>query len=100
MAERIEPYPKDTKFNDLDDQVRRDEALHGKLKSIKVDGDYTVATFSTGPSYPPERQVKLQRVTDDKTSAPDGYILVCRGDCWDNPPKTSKVIAIRKKKTV
>ena len=65
MAEREEPYTKDTTFDDLDTQVRRDEALHGKLKSIKVDGDYTVAVFTTGPSYPLPRLVKLQRVPND-----------------------------------
>ena len=96
MAEREEPYEKAKTLPALSDHVGRDEGRIGKLKSFKIDGDYTVATFVTGPSYPPARWVKLQEVQDDNAPPPSGFTLVCRGECWD-AGKKKKAIAVRKK---
>ena len=96
MAVKFEPYEKTKTFDQLKTQVRANEALNGKLTGIERQGDFTIATFKTGMSYPAARRITLAIVDDDNSAPDDGFALVCRGTGWD-AGKEVNILASRKK---
>ena len=86
-------FNKTLKLATLSQRVGAHEGSAGSLTSIGLTHEYTVAVFSLGMS--PANPIEI-RAGGDTASAPDGYKLIARGECWLEGTKT-KVIAVRKK---
>lgn len=93
MSVEAVAFAKSLKLATLSQRVAAHEGNVGPLSSIGHTQEYSVAVYSQGMA--PANPVEI-REGDDNASAPDGYKLIARGECWLESKKV-KVMALRKK---